>query len=176
MAMVRMRDNVEAQPPLELAVFCKRQWPRLVATLTFLVRDTRTAEDLAQEAMTRVCQHWKTVARMEYPGVWVHRVAVNLAHTHNRREATRRKATTAFPEQDTAQSAQRPSVLDKPDTPWHAPDHPLTRVIRRPSNQLAHGGSIVGRNLGRQGPRAAVEDVDAVQRERSLLSSRRISR
>jgi RNA polymerase sigma factor (sigma-70 family) len=120
MAMVRMRDNVEAQPPLELAVFCKRQWPRLVATLTFLVRDTRTAEDLAQEAMTRVCQHWKTVARMEYPGVWVHRVAVNLAHTHNRREATRRKATTAFPEQDTAQDRTtemvvRDAVRDLPE-------------------------------------------------------------
>jgi RNA polymerase sigma factor (sigma-70 family) len=119
--MVRTRDTFQAQPPLELAVFCERQWPRLVATLAFLVRDARTAEDLAQETLTRACQHWKTVATMEYPGVWIHRVAVNLARTHNRREATRRQVTTALPERETVppdrttEMVVRDAVRDLPE-------------------------------------------------------------
>ena len=119
--MVRTRNNFQAQPPLELAVFCERQWPRLVATLAFLVRDARTAEDLAQETLTRACQHWSTVGTMEYPGVWIHRVAVNLARTHNRREATRRRVIAALPAREavphdgTTEMVVRDAVRDLPE-------------------------------------------------------------
>jgi RNA polymerase sigma factor (sigma-70 family) len=119
--MLRTRDTFLAQPPLDLAVFCEGQWPRLVATLAFLVRDARAAEDLAQETLTRACQHWNTVATMEYPGVWIHRVAVNLARTHNRREATRRRVTTALAEREavprdrTTEMVVRDAVRDLPE-------------------------------------------------------------
>jgi RNA polymerase sigma factor (sigma-70 family) len=83
------RPTADKRPPLELAVFCDQQWPRLVGTLGFLVRDHRSAEDLAQETLARACQHWHKVSAMEFPGVWLHRVAVNLARSHNRRQATR---------------------------------------------------------------------------------------
>ena len=127
--MVRTRDSVEAQPPLELALFCERQWPRLVATLAFLVHDPRTAEDLAQETLARACQHWTTVARMEYPGVWIHRVAVNLARTHNRRAATRRQATALAEREPAAQDRTTEMVVR--DAVRELPERERVAVILR---------------------------------------------
>jgi RNA polymerase sigma factor (sigma-70 family) len=100
MAMVPQPSAAERRPPLELALFCEQQWPRLVGTLGFLVRDLRTAEDLAQETLARACQHWHKVSAMDFPGVWLHRVAVNLAHSHNRRRATRTRLAATLVERD----------------------------------------------------------------------------
>jgi RNA polymerase sigma factor (sigma-70 family) len=82
------RERAPSTPP-ELASFCEEQWPRLVGTRSFLVGDAGAAEDLAQEALARACQHWAKVRHMDLPGVWLNRVAVNLARSHGRRESTR---------------------------------------------------------------------------------------
>jgi RNA polymerase sigma-70 factor (ECF subfamily) len=82
-------DHSTAQPPADLSAFCAQQWPRLVGTLSLLVSDASTAEDLAQEALVRLCRDWKKVRDMDRPGVWLHRVAVNLARSHGRRQSTR---------------------------------------------------------------------------------------
>jgi RNA polymerase sigma factor (sigma-70 family) len=120
--MVRTGDTDGAQPPLELALFCEAQWSRLVATLAFLVRDVVTAEDLAQEALTRACRHWSKLAAMDYPGVWLHRVAVNLARSHNRREVGRSRAMAALtespstpPDPTTTEMALRDAVRSLPE-------------------------------------------------------------
>ena len=72
--------------------FCEREYPRLYGTLRLYCGDVRLAEELAQEALARSVRHWDTVGRMEAPGAWVHRVAVNLANSSFRRSAAERRA------------------------------------------------------------------------------------
>ena len=74
-----------AEEPPELAAFCRAQWPRLVGSLTLQTGNRDLAADLAQETLARVCRDWHKVRDLDAPGAWVHRVAVNLAHSHFRR-------------------------------------------------------------------------------------------
>lgn len=71
----------------DLTAFCEREYPRLVGALALYCGDAEVAEDLAQEALVRVIQKWERVRVMAAPGAWVHRVAINLAHSHFRRRA-----------------------------------------------------------------------------------------
>lgn len=75
----------------ELVAFCRREHPRLVGSIGYLVADPALAEDLAQEALLRVVRQWDEVARLESPGGWAHRVAVNLALSALRSRRTRRR-------------------------------------------------------------------------------------
>jgi DNA-directed RNA polymerase specialized sigma24 family protein len=43
------------------------------------------AEELAQETMVRVARDWEKVSRLDAPGAWAYRVAMNLARSHFRR-------------------------------------------------------------------------------------------
>lgn len=70
----------------EQAAFCRREHPRLVGALTLYSGDRGLAEELAQEALARACRAWPRVAAMAAPGAWVHRVAINLAKRHFRRQ------------------------------------------------------------------------------------------
>ena len=71
-----------------LVEFCRAEWPRLVGSLSLDVGSRDVAEDLAQEALARVCAHWRRVRRADSPSAWAHRVAFNLAKSHGRRQAT----------------------------------------------------------------------------------------
>lgn len=71
--------------PPDLTAFCEAQWPRLVGALSLYTGDADLAEELAQEAVARVCRHWRRVRAMDAPDAWLHRVARNLAHSHFRR-------------------------------------------------------------------------------------------
>jgi RNA polymerase sigma-70 factor, ECF subfamily len=75
----------------QLAEFCRSEWPRLVGSLGLYVGDRELAEDLAQEALIRVCANWAKVRDAESPSAWAHRVAFNLAKSHHRRQATWRR-------------------------------------------------------------------------------------
>lgn len=81
-----------AAPPDELASFASRHHDRLVGTLWLYCGDRAVAEELAQEALTRVCRDWEKVRRMDAPGAWLHRVAINLANSHYRRRSAERRA------------------------------------------------------------------------------------
>lgn len=76
----------------ELAAFCRREHARLVGTLVLVVGSREVAEDLAQEALARVCRDWRRVHRMAAPGAYAHRVALNLATSWFRRRAAERRA------------------------------------------------------------------------------------
>jgi RNA polymerase sigma factor (sigma-70 family) len=75
----------------QLAEFCRVEWPRLVGSLGLYVGDRELAEDLAQEALIRVCANWLRVRDADSPSAWAHRAAFNLAKSHHRREATWRR-------------------------------------------------------------------------------------
>ena len=71
-----------------LADFCREEWPRLVGSLSLFVGSRELAEDLAQETLVRVCDHWRTARAADSPTAWAHRVGFNLAKSHGRRRAT----------------------------------------------------------------------------------------
>lgn len=76
----------------ELAAMCRQQHPRLVGMLGLYCGDRDVAEDLAQEALIRLCRDWRKVRKLDAPEWWLHRVAINLAHSHYRRKAIERRA------------------------------------------------------------------------------------
>ena len=76
----------------DLAEFCRREHRRLVAALDLLCGSRPLAEDLAQETLARVCRDWKRIRRLDAPGAYAHRIAVNLATSSFRRRAAERRA------------------------------------------------------------------------------------
>lgn len=76
----------------ELAQFCEQEHPRLVGSLALYVGDVHVAEELAQDALVRLCQHWSRVTMMANPRGWLYRVAFNLARSMFRRRGAERRA------------------------------------------------------------------------------------
>lgn len=76
-----------------MVAFCRAQHTRLVGVLAYTVGDRFVAEELAQETLIRVCQHWPKVRDMAAPEAWAHRVAQNLATSWVRRRVAERRAT-----------------------------------------------------------------------------------
>lgn len=76
----------------ELAAFCEQEQPRLVGLLALYVGDVHVAEELAQDALIRVCQHWPRVRLMQSRSAWVNRVAMNLAKSMFRRRGAAKRA------------------------------------------------------------------------------------
>lgn len=83
-----MRGNAE------LSAFIGREYPRLVGALTAHCGNRALAEDLAQEALARVCDRWDQVAAMEHPSAWVYRTAMNLSSSWFRRRSAEVRAYT----------------------------------------------------------------------------------
>lgn len=72
--------------------FCAEQHPRLVGALALYTGDQHLAEECAQEALTRAVRDWPRIERLDRPGAYVHRIAMNLANGHYRRLGARRRA------------------------------------------------------------------------------------
>lgn len=87
------RQNVVPGSHESLRLLCTREYPRLVGALSLYTGDRQLAQDLAQEALARLCAHWGRVHRMDAPSAWLHRVALNLARSSFRaRGVARAKA------------------------------------------------------------------------------------
>lgn len=76
----------------ELERFCAEAYPRLVAALSHQFGDAWLAEELTQEALVRVCDHWSRVSRLASPVGWAFRVGTNLGRSRLRRRAAERRA------------------------------------------------------------------------------------
>jgi RNA polymerase sigma-70 factor (ECF subfamily) len=77
---------------LGLAAFCRQEHVRLVGALALYVGDRAVAEELAQEALIRLCQHWPRVSGSPSPRAWLHGIAMNLARSWWRRWYAERRA------------------------------------------------------------------------------------
>ena len=75
----------------ELAAFCRRDYPRLVGMIGLYCGDRDLAEDIAQEALARLCNHWTDLPSEADAERWLTRVAMNLAKSSLRTKATRRR-------------------------------------------------------------------------------------
>lgn len=82
-----MAGDIEA-----MSAFCRDRHRRIVGLLTFQVGDAQIAQELAQDTMVRVCQHWETVSTHPRPDAWVSRTAINLANSWFRRRGAERRA------------------------------------------------------------------------------------
>ena len=78
--------------PEDLTAFVRREQPRLVAAVDLLLDDHAVAEEVAQETLLRVASRWERVRRLNSPGGWAHRVAINLATSQLRRRRIERRA------------------------------------------------------------------------------------
>lgn len=96
--------------------FCVALQPRLLGTMTLLVGDVDVAEDLTQEALGRAYARWPEVRRMQSPQAWTYRVALNLARSRWRRQATERRA--------------RARVESRARVAEHQPDHADALAVR----------------------------------------------
>jgi RNA polymerase sigma-70 factor (ECF subfamily) len=65
--------------------FFEDQKGRVLRILSVITGSRAEAEDLAQEAFTRVFERWETVAAMEDPAGYLHRTAMNLFRNQYRR-------------------------------------------------------------------------------------------
>lgn len=76
----------------DFATFYRREFRSIRALAWALTGDAGTAEDVAQEAFLRAHSHWDRVARLDVPGAWVRRVALNLATSMLRRRGRELRA------------------------------------------------------------------------------------
>ena len=83
-----------------------RERPRLVAALTALCGGDRAeAAEIADETCARTLERWDRVQRMESPGGWAYRVALNELRHRARRS---RRETQVFRAAAVAATGQRP--------------------------------------------------------------------
>lgn len=64
----------------------------LTAAVTAITGDAHRAEEIVQEAFERCYRRWRRVSRLDRPGAWVRRVAINQAISVMRRSSNERRA------------------------------------------------------------------------------------
>lgn len=88
--VARLSGRWEAPPEpmrpgqLTFEEFFEAQKDRLLRVLSVITGSRAEAEDLAQEAFTRVFERWDTVATMDDPAGYLHRTAMNLFRSQYR--------------------------------------------------------------------------------------------
>jgi RNA polymerase sigma factor (sigma-70 family) len=81
---------MEAQTEaLDFESFFRAEYRSLAQALLLLVGDAFEAEEIAQEAMTRVLERWDRVSSMDSPAGYTYRTALNLQRKRIRRLAVR---------------------------------------------------------------------------------------
>ncbi len=87
--MVSRIAGVDSQTARDFTGFFQSEYPRLVRACLLLTGDVAAAEDLAQDAMTRVYERWGKVSRMRSPDGYLYRTALNLNRKRLRHLAVR---------------------------------------------------------------------------------------
>ena len=91
---------MDTEPPA-FESFFEEQKERLLRILSAITGSRAEAEDLAQEAFTKVFERWDTVAAMADPAGYLHRTAMNLFRNQYRRaRVALSRAVGVGPEQD----------------------------------------------------------------------------
>jgi RNA polymerase sigma-70 factor (ECF subfamily) len=94
-------DDVVDAEPSTFEGFFEEQKERLLRILSVITGSRAEAEDLAQEAFTRVFERWERVATMDDPAGYLHRTAMNLFRNQYRRARVGLARTVRLgPEQD----------------------------------------------------------------------------
>lgn len=105
--------------------------PRLVGSLALYTGDRHVAEDLAQEALIRLHQHWPKVRSHPSPAAWTTRVALNLAGSWWRRRGAERRANERSVPVERAPEADAAEVLALRSALEHLPARQRGVIILR---------------------------------------------
>ena len=90
---------------------CEAMYPRLRGFLALHMGDPHVAEELAQEALVRLCRDWNQVRKMDNKEAWLYRVAANLANSFFRRRAAEARARKRVEEQATEEVVAEPAEV-----------------------------------------------------------------
>lgn len=77
---------------MEFAELVETESRSVIAAVTAIVGDVARAEEITQDAFERCYLRWRRVSRMDRPGAWVRRVAINRAISVQRRSTTEQGA------------------------------------------------------------------------------------
>lgn len=81
-----MEKPPELDPATQFRELYERDYPAIYRTMRAMVFDSSRAEDLAQEAFVRAYRSRDRYKPTGPAGAWLHRIAVNVAISHLRRE------------------------------------------------------------------------------------------
>lgn len=76
----------------DFAEFVESESRGLVAAVYAIVGDRHRAEEIVQDAFERCYRRWRRVSRLDRPGAWARRVAINAAISSARRSSSERRA------------------------------------------------------------------------------------
>ncbi len=96
--------------------FVRDQSPRLLQSLSLIVRDRELAADAAQDAFIQLYRHWDEMEEVQNPVAWLYRVAINRSNDYRRRLVR------------SARLLERLITLS-PDEGWVAPDVADTQLV-----------------------------------------------
>jgi RNA polymerase sigma factor (sigma-70 family) len=80
-----LQETEQATAGVDFDSFYRAQYARLVHALLLLTSEPMEAEDIAQEALSRVFERWDRVRQMESPQGYLYRTALNLNRKRLRR-------------------------------------------------------------------------------------------
>jgi len=76
----------------DFAQLVERESRGLVAAVTVIVGDVHRAEEIVQDTFERCFRRWARVSRLDRPGAWTRRVAINGAISAARRSSSEGRA------------------------------------------------------------------------------------
>jgi RNA polymerase sigma factor (sigma-70 family) len=77
---------------VDFAEFVESESRGLVAAVYAIVGDRHRAEEIVQDAFERCFRRWRRVSRLDRPGAWARRVAINAAISSARRSSSEQRA------------------------------------------------------------------------------------
>lgn len=77
---------------MDFAELVEAEGRGLVAATTAIVGDRQKAEEIVQDAFEKCYRRWRRVSRLDRPGAWARRVAINEAISVARRSSTEQRA------------------------------------------------------------------------------------
>ena len=131
--------------PLAFEAFFEDEKERLLRALYLITGSAGEAEDLAQEAFTRLYERWDSVSVMDDPAGYLHRTAMNVFRNQARRaKMALKRAVGLGPEQDVFERVEDRDVA----TRALASLTPRQRAALVLTEGLGYSGDEAGRLLG----------------------------